>query len=185
MIELLTAKDFRKALCDLIKIKANLPYDVFFNHVNDSGESYVWINVQPQKRSWDTAYFQRIINVDISVVLVPDKFTEVKHEELMDISDELDKAIMPCLQIRDRFINVQEFNSHIFDDILHYEFVLDFTDCIPSDEYEGLSYELMKNLEADLNRGTAQRVFVKEAEESDLPDPSDVIRNLFTFEGDD
>ena len=184
---MLTAKDFREALRKLITVKANLPYDVFFNHVNNSNESYVWIDVQPRKKSWDKVYFQRVINVNIHVLLVPDEFTEVNHEELMDISDELDKAIMPCFQIKDRFVTVQEFNSHIFDDVLHYEFVLDFTDCIPSDEYEGLSYELMKNLETDLNRGTSQKVFIKESDEPEtiLPDPSDVIQDLLTHEGDD
>lgn len=184
---MLTAKDFRKALCELINDKAKLPYDVFFNHVNNSRESYVWIDVQPQKKSWDRVYFQRVMNVDIHVLLTPDEYAEVKHSGLMDIADALDSAIMPCLQVRDRFITVQEFSSHIFDDVLHYEFVLDFTDCVPNAEYEGLSYELMENLETDLNRGTAQRVFIKEADESEtiLPDPSDVIQDLFTHEGDD
>lgn len=184
---MLTAKDFREALINLIQVKARLPYDVHFNHVNKSKKSYIWIELRPQKTSWDKVYFQRVLNVYIYAILLPDKNAEIKHTDLMDISDALDKAIMPCFQIKDRFITVQEFSSHIFDDVLHYDFTLDFTDCVPSDEYEGLSYELMGNLEADLNKGTNQRIFIKEAEESEiaLPDPSEIIQDLIENEGDD
>lgn len=181
---MLTAKDFREALVDLIRVKARLPYKVHFNHVNKSNESYVWIELNPQKRSWDSVYFQRIMNVEIHVILFPDTHAEVKHTNLMEISDALDAAIMPCFHIKDRFITVQEFNSHIFDDVLHYEFALDFTDYVPNDEYEGLSYELMQNLEVDLNRDTDRRIYFTEPakEEPTLPDPSQVIQNLL---GDD
>lgn len=159
---MLTAKDFREALVNLIKVKAKLPYRVHFNHVNKSNQSYIWIDVRPQKRSWDKVYFQRILVIDIRVILFPDNNAEVKHTDLMDISDALDMAIMPCFQIKDRFITIQEFSSHIFDDVLHYEFTLDFTDYIPSDEYEGLAYGLMQNLEVDLNKDTDTRIFIKE-----------------------
>lgn len=187
MIDLLTATDFRKALVDMIHDKAKIPYDVHFNHVNKSTKSYIWIELRPQKISWDRVYFQRVLGVYIYVILTPDNNAEIKHTDLMDISDKLDAAIMPCLQVEDRFITVQEFSSHIFDDVLHYEFTLDFTDCVESDEYEGLNYELMMNLEADLNRGTSQRVFIKETdeEEQELPDPSEVLQELLDGNGDD
>ena len=162
---MLTSKDFREALVNLIKNKAKLPYRVHFNHVNKSDESYIWVEIRPRKQSWDNVYFQRTINVDIHVILFPDENAEVKHTDLTAISDALDTAIMPCFQIKDRFITVQEFGSHIFDDVLHYEFTLDFTDFVPNDEYEGLNCELMRNLEVDLNRGTDLQVHFTEGDD--------------------
>ena len=63
-----------------------------------------------------------------------------------------------------RYVTVQSFNSYIVDDILHYEFALDFTDYVQSDEYEGLEYDLMENLEVNLNKETPQSVYFNEPE---------------------
>ena len=148
---MLTGKDIRASLTDLINEKAGIPYDVYFNHVNKSDTSYVWVNMSARKQSWDEVYFQRIIDVDIQVILFPDTYANVKHTDLWDISDALTQAIMPCLKIKDRFITVQDFHSDIVDDVLHYEFSLDFTDYVRSAKYEGAEYELMMNLELNLN----------------------------------
>lgn len=148
---MLTGKDIRAALTDLINNKAGIPYDVYFNHVNKSDTSYVWVNMSRRKRSWDEVYFQRIIDIDIQVILFPDDYANVKHTDLWDIADNLTQAIMPCIKIKDRLITVQDFNSSIVDDVLHYEFSLDFTDYVQSDKYEGKDYELMMILELNLN----------------------------------
>lgn len=162
MIAMITATEFQKSLVDLIREKARLPYKVWFDYVQKSNHSYIWIDIQPRKSSWDTAYFQRILDIDIQVVLMPDKLGNVLRRELWDINDKLDAAIMPYVQVKDRFITVQNFNSRIIDDVLHYEFTLDFTDYIPSGEYDGSNYGLMENLEVDLNKDTPQRVFIEE-----------------------
>ena len=44
------------------------------------------------------------MNVEIHVILFPDRYAEVKHTDLMEISDALDAAIIPCFHIKDRFI---------------------------------------------------------------------------------
>ena len=150
MIDTITAKDIRAAFVELIQGKAQIPYEIHFNHVNKSTASYVWVEFQMKKSSWDAALFQRSIDVDIHVILNPDDYAVVKYTGLWDISDSLTKAIMPCVQIKDRFITVYEFNSHIVDDVLHYEFNLDFTDYVQSDEYEGVGYELMQELSLNL-----------------------------------
>ena len=157
---MLTTENIQKALVALVEQKAGLPYDVIFDHVNKSDPPYIWIDMRPQKRSWDGAYFQRLLGVEIHVVLAPDADGEVKHTELFAVADALDAAVMPCLKIEDRFITVQEFSSYIFDDVLHYEFTLDFTDYVASAAYEGADYELMRKLEVDLNKGTSERVFI-------------------------
>ncbi len=146
---MITAADIRAAFVDLIKNKAKIPYDVYFNRVTKSDTSYVWVELQARKTSWDEAYFQRIISVNIHIIPFPNDYAEVKYSELWDISDSLTKAIMPYIKIKDRFITVYDFNSSIVDDVLHYEFEMDFTDYVQNDKYEEADYEFMENLELD------------------------------------
>lgn len=159
---MITAKNLRKALKNLVSVKAGLPYKVWFDYVQKSNHSYIWIDIQPRKDSWDSVYFQRILDIDIQVVLMPDELGNVSRTELLDINDKLDAAIMPCVQVEDRFITVQNFKSNIIDEVLHYEFTLDFTDYLPNGKYDGSDYGLMENLEVDLNKDTPRRVFIKE-----------------------
>ena len=152
---MITTREIRHALTKVIRTNAKLSYKVFFEHVSKSRESYVFVDLTPKKTTIDKVYFQWNINVDISVVLVPDEYGLVSHDDLWDISDKLTAAIMPTVTIetedgdksKTRYATVQDFNSYIVDDILHYEFVLDFTDYVRSDEYEGLDYEFMRDLE--------------------------------------
>lgn len=148
---MITAKDIRSALVDLINNQARIPYDVHFNLVNKSKESYIWVKLQMRKYDWDMAYFQRSIDVDIHVILVPDAHATVKHTELWDIADALTATIMPSMQIKDRFVTIQDTSSYIVDDVLHYEFNLDFTDYVQNDEYEEIGYELMQELNLNLD----------------------------------
>ena len=149
---MITAKDFRAAFVDLIRNKANISYDIYFNGINKSDTSYVWVNfIRARKTSWDNAYFQWNISVDIQVILISDDYAEVRYTDLWDISDSLTKAIKPYIKIKDRFVTIQDFDSSIVDDILHYEFDMNFTDYVPSAEYEETEYDLMKELEMELS----------------------------------
>lgn len=164
---MLTNEDIQTALVNLVKINANLPYPVHFNRVRKSDKSYIWIEIRASKKSFDGVYFQRILAIDIQTVLLPDEYAEVKYTDLMKISDALDAAIMPCVKIKDRSITVQDFNSYVVDDVLHYKFTLDFTDYLPNGEYDGSNYGLMENLEVDLNKDTSRRVFFVENGDED------------------
>ena len=174
---MITAKEIRHALKILVTDKAKLPYAVSFNHVEKSNQSYIWIDLNPKKSSIDTAYFQWTINVDIQVILFPDEYTAINADDLWAISDKLTAAVMPYVEIetedhdktKTRYITVQTFNSYIVDEILHYEFNLDFTDYVQSDEYEGLDYDFMQNLELNL--------MAEEVEEE--INPSAIIQDLF------
>lgn len=146
---MITAEDFETAFVDLIHKNARLPYDVSLDYIGNAKDSYIWVELQARKTNWDAAYFQWAINVDIQVILTPDDYAVVKYTGLWDIADSLTKAIMPCMRIKDRFITVQDFNASIIDDVLHYEFNLDFTDYVQNDEYEGAEYELMQDLKLD------------------------------------
>lgn len=141
---MIKSREIRDALADLIKIKADLPLKVFFNHVNNSAESYVWIKFIPTRRAEGFGVFQRRIRVIFQVVLAPVN-GEVRHTDLYDIAEKLDVAIGDYIQIKDRFITVYDGDARIFDGILTYEFMLDFTDCL-----DGLSdaerYEFMREL---------------------------------------
>jgi hypothetical protein len=68
----------------------------------------------------------------------------VKRSLLYDAIDTLDEAIRPVLQIGDRHITILENNSVIVDEILHYEFSLDFADFLPVERGE-LMQELYIN----------------------------------------
>ena len=158
---MITAEEFQTELRKLLEEKMpEFEGKISFDFVEEPDESYIWIDVKTRKKSWDKVYFQRIFEIDIQVILLPDNFGIIKRSELWKITDKLDAAIMPCIKIKDRFITVQEFNSYIFDEILHYEFVLDFTDYVPNDDCS--NYELMKKLEVDLNKDTSRRVFFDE-----------------------
>ena len=124
---------------------AEIDFPVHFNHVNNSSKSYIWVELRPQKRNLDSVHFQRILFIDLHVVLVPDTNAEVKHTDLWTIVDKLDTEITPCIKIKDRYITVQEINPYIFDNILHYEFTLDFTDYIEKENNHDFMEELQIN----------------------------------------
>ncbi len=174
---MITAKEIRHALKVLVNDKAKLPYAVSFNHVEKSNQSYIWIDLNSKKTSIDKAYFQWSINVDIQVILFPDEYTAINADDLWEISDKLTTAVMPYVEIetedndktKTRYTTVYTFNSYIVDEILHYEFNLDFTDYVQSDEYEGLDYNLMQNLKFNL---TAE-------ENKEEINPSAMIQDLF------
>ena len=159
---MITAREIRHALKELIEKKAGLPYDVSFNRIEKSEKSYIWIDLRHLKNSIDDAYFQRTIGVDINVILFPDDYATVIHDDLWDIADKLTVAVMPCVKIetedgnksKNRYITVQDFSTYIVDDVLHYEFKLEFTDYVPSNKYEETEYELMENLDIDLKEET-------------------------------
>ena len=142
MIEM---KDIRAALVNLLKNKAGLGYEVHFDNVKEASKSYVYITITSKRTTRDRVYYDRVLTVDIQLRLLPDKFIRTHRNELYDAADKLDKTIRPVIQIFDRFITVQEVRNRIVDDILHYEFELDFTDYLPEEQLP-----FMENLEANM-----------------------------------
>lgn len=146
---MIKSRDIRDALADLIKIKADLRLKVFFNHVNNAVDDYVWIKLIPARRDEGFGRFQRKIRVIMQVVLAPNG-GEVKHTDLYDIADKLDEATCGYIQIGDRFITIYDTEARIFDDILTYEFLLDFTDCIDTSS-DAEKYQFMRELHLLVN----------------------------------
>lgn len=148
---MIKSSDLRDALADLIKIRAGLNLKVFFNHVNNCAEDYVWVRLRPKRRDEGFGYMQRTIRVDFQVVLAPDENGEVQHTRLYDIIDALDEVTCNSIPVLDRWLVVLDTETIIFDDILTYTFLLDFTDCLSSLPPEISEAELMQELELALN----------------------------------
>lgn len=156
---MIKSSDLRDALADLIKVKAGLNLKVFFNHVNNCADDYCWVRLRPKRRDEGFGRIQRKIRVDFQIVLSPNDKAEVKHTDLYNIIDALDMATSDAVKITDRYITVTDTETIIFDDILTYSFVLDFTDCVESYFDKLNEYEFMKELEiSDLDGGEVLKV---------------------------
>lgn len=135
----------------MIKDRAKLPLEVHFNQVLDASNDYAFIELRPDSIDEGYDYFVRKIRVSIAVILAP-KTGIVKHTDLLDIVDALDAATHGYIRIKDRAVTIYEKNSHIFDDILHYEFLIEFADTIASLPEELEEYDYGEELTMDLRR---------------------------------
>ena len=133
-------------------LKETFPgYKVHFDNVEKSDAPYFYVEMTPLKNrafDGDGIYHDRSIDIDIQLVLAEDSYGRVDRIALYDDSLELDRAIQPVLQIEDRAITVLDADIKVHDDILHYVFSLSFTDA----EMEQVEYELMKELELNINK---------------------------------
>ena len=61
MIEMLTVSEIQTALCKLVTDNTDIE-DVWFDYVNypseDEIQDYVWIELRPNKKSFDGAYYE-------------------------------------------------------------------------------------------------------------------------------
>lgn len=83
--------------------------------------------------AWD-----RLLEVD--VIFFPENRTV---EEMQNIEAELMMLFMPCVQIKDRYITLNDVDVVIEDDIMHFLFKIEYRD-----SREEMDYELMQNLYA-------------------------------------
>ena len=128
----------------LIKVRADLDLKVYFNHVLDAADDYVFIEIRPE-RTDEGFFFVRRLRIDFHVVLSP-LLGEVKHSDLLDIVDALDAATHPFIEIGERKVTVYETAANIFDDILHWQMTLSWCDCFDSD----VEFDLMSELNLEL-----------------------------------
>ena len=140
---MITSAEIRESLARLIKVRAGLPLKVYFNHVLEAADDYCWVEMRPAKTD-EGFYIVRRLRIDFHIVLSP-RMGEVKHSDLLDMVDALDAATHPYVEIAERKVTVYETASHIFDDILHYTFEINFSDAFAAAE----TYELMAELEME------------------------------------
>lgn len=159
---MITAKEMRAALVDLVKVKAGLSdYEVHFDNVKEASKSYFYITVKGRRKTFDPVYYERTLTIDLQLILLPDKFNRIHRSELYEAIDALDRTVRPVFHVKDRFITVQETRSRIVDDILHYEFDLDFTDYLPVD-----IPPCMEELAMDLSVGNLKFELKEESEDA-------------------
>ena len=142
---MITAQEIRAAIADLLKNKAGLPYEVHFNNNKESSKSYFFVTITSRRKTFDRVYYERFLTVDCQLRLLPDEFNTIRRTELYSAADALDTAICPVIKIKDRHVTVLNTRSRIVDDILHYEFDLDFADYLPI-EVQPFMEELNLNL---------------------------------------
>lgn len=151
---MITSSEIRDALAALIKERAGLDLEVYFNQVLNAEHDYAWIQLRPERVDEGYDYFVRRLRIDIQVVLAP-KTSIVKHTDLLDIADALDAATHGYVRVADRKITVNETAAHIFDNVLHYEFILEFADGIAATDEELAQYELGGELKQNISADEA------------------------------
>ena len=143
---MITLADIRKAITTALKSKFQ-NIKVFFDDVENSADDYFYIEFTPKSKTIDDIYTNKIIKIDIDYVLALDENKKIDRRKLQDSIPEIDMLFRPIFRVKDRAFTVLETSTTIVDEILHFSFELDFVDCLNDDEFEGINYELMQNLE--------------------------------------
>lgn len=146
---MISNRQIRDALAVLIKERAGLALKVYFNQVHNAEDDYAWIQLKSERTDEGWNLFVRRVRVDIQVVLAP-LTAQVKHTDLLDIADALDEATHGYIRVADRAVTVYETAAHIFDGVLHYEFLLEFADGIQSLPEEVEEYSFGESLAINL-----------------------------------
>ena len=143
---MITLADIRKAITTALKSKFQ-NIKVFFDDVENSTDDYFYIEFTPKSKTIDDIYTNKIIKIDIDYVLALDENKKIDRRKLQDSISKIDILFRPIFKVKDRTFTVLETSTTIVDEILHFSFELDFVDCLNDDEFEGIEYELMQNLE--------------------------------------
>lgn len=143
---MITLADIRKAITTALKSKFQ-NIKVFFDDVENSTDDYFYIEFTPKSKTIDDIYTNKIIKIDIDYVLALDENKKIDRRKLQDSISKIDILFRPIFKVKDRTFTVLETSTTIVDEILHFSFELDFVDCLNDDEFEGINYELMQNLE--------------------------------------
>lgn len=143
---MITLADIRKAITTALKSKFQ-NIKVFFDDVENSTDDYFYIEFTPKSKTIDDIYINKIIKIDIDYVLALDENKKIDRRKLQDSISKIDILFRPIFKVKDRTFTVLETSTTIVDEILHFSFELDFVDCLSDDEFDGIKYELMQNLE--------------------------------------
>ena len=149
---MVTYKDLRIAIVSLIRQAVTQPLDIHFNHVDKSNKSYVFVEIIASKVSLDAVYYQRTVDIDLQFVMIPPNDITIKRNDLTVIAESLDQILQSSFKVSDRYLTVINSSFHIFDEILHYEFTLNFTDAIDRKVIGDTEAELMRELDLKLKQ---------------------------------
>ena len=126
---MITLADIRKAITTALKSKFQ-NIKVFFDDVENSTDDYFYIEFTPKSKTIDDIYTNKIIKIDIDYVLALDENKKIDRRKLQDSISKIDILFRPIFKVKDRTFTVLETSHTIVDD-----------------EFDGIKYELMQNLE--------------------------------------
>lgn len=135
--------DIKQAITECSR-KAFPKEKIYFDHIDKMQMPYFYVEFTSVHHTpLDEIYTDKLLQIDI--MYCPDDKREVKRADLFSMADELDRVLRPVLQIKDRYLTLQNIEITVHDDVLHYIFDLDFTDAFDVKE----THEFMQSLEMD------------------------------------
>lgn len=140
MISLL---DIKQAITACLR-KAYPKEKIHFDHIDKAKMPYFYVEFTSIHHTpLDEAYTDKLLQIDVTYC--PDEKREVKRADLFAMADELDRVFRPVLQVKDRYLTLQDIEITVHDDVLHYIFNLDFADAFEVEE----THELMEEITMD------------------------------------
>ena len=147
---MLKLRTIQKALVDLLKNKYP-NYKVYFDNVEKSNAPYFYIEMFVHSGVGDYNYFERTVQVDITVRAMEDKNNRIKRADLYEMSDSLECIFRPVLKVDDRYITINDFEHTFIDEVLHFIFNLEFNDAFTDEEVGFIRGEVINTLSFSLN----------------------------------
>ena len=147
---MLNLRQIQKAI--VANLKEYYPdYKVYFDNVEKSRSPYFYVDMFVRTGIGDDTYFDKIVQVDIAFVLMPDKNNRINRAELYVMSDSLERIFRPVLRVEDRYITINDIEHTFIDEILHFIFNLEFTDAFTDEEVGIVQGEIMEELKLTVN----------------------------------
>lgn len=147
---MLKLRQIQKAI--VAKLKEYYPdYKVYFDNVEKSRSPYFYVDMFVRTGIGDDTYFDKIVQVDITFVPMPDKNNRINRAELYVMTDSLERIFRPVLRVEDRYITINDIEHTFIDEILHCIFNLEFTDAFTDEEVGIVQGEIMEELKLTVN----------------------------------
>ena len=147
---MLKLRTIQKALVDLLKNKYP-NYKVYFDNVEKSNAPYFYIEMFVHSGVGDYNYFERTVQVDVTIRAMEDKNNRIKRADLYEMSDSLECIFRPVLKVDDRYITINDFEHTFIDEVLHFIFNLEFNDAFTDEEVGFVRGEVVNTLSLSLN----------------------------------
>lgn len=135
--------DIKRALAERLR-EAYPAARIHFDHIDKAAMPFFYVEFTAiHSTTLDEIYTDRLIQID--VMYCPAARRETCRNDLFLMADEIDRLFRPVLQVQDRYLTLQDVETTVHDDVLHYIFTLDFTDAFEVEE----THELMGELTVD------------------------------------
>jgi len=185
---MLSSKKLRGAIAELLYEKFPSVRDgedarVFFDNIDKMERPCFYVEISPQReRTWDMIISERSLSVDVQYfgtedddgniarASIFDDDGNVVQEGLYEVADTLDAAFRPVFYVDDRAITINEAETTIVDEVLHYIFTLDFADAFTEAELPEDKSELMRKLGLFINKNGKEDTSIYDKYQTDKED---------------